>query len=265
MMNEEHPDTGITTFCIIILLALSLLAFPRPVLSKSGVTPEAPQSTPARETAIPPMQSNQEEPLYCLYLPLMLKPTFTQVTLTKPRNWGLYSQGTNLAAAALATDINVRQNDTTIFAWNSGSAPPYSAQYTLVRSFTTFDLSSIPIGGTIAQAQMELYPWLVSSPTTLEIWRGTWTGVPTESDWNARGELLATVIFTNTSVSTDTPIVITLALENQPVPEMLYLVVNSDEKTPQADFQSKGAAFGLREIPELPGMQISKLHLWIIP
>lgn len=99
----------------------------------------------------------QEEPPYMLYLPLIVQPTFTRVTLTQPANWGLYSRGADLAAATLATDIEVRSNDVTCFAWNSGNAPPYSPQYTLTRSFIAFDLSTAP-EGTIVQAQLELYP-----------------------------------------------------------------------------------------------------------
>lgn len=88
--------------------------------------------------------------------------------------------------------------------------------------------------------------------------------MPTAVDWNARGELLATLPLTRTPGVT-TPITITLALEGQPVPEMLYLVLRGDESTPMAALQSCGVAFGLREIPEMPGMPISKLHLWIVP
>jgi len=205
----------------------------------------------------------QEEPPYMLYLPLIVQPTFTRVTLTQPANWGLYSRGADLAAATLATDIEVRSNDVTCFAWNSGNAPPYSPQYTLTRSFIAFDLSTAP-EGTIVQAQLELYPWAATPPTTLEFWRGTWSGMPTAVDWNARGELLATLPLTRTPGVT-TPITITLALEGQPVPEMLYLVLRGDESTPMAALQSCGVAFGLREIPEMPGMPISKLHLWIVP
>ena len=62
-----------------------------------------------------------------------------------------------------------------------------------------------------------------------------------------------------------TPITLTLALEGQPVPEMLYLVLRGDESVAMNAFQSLGAAFGIREMPEMPGLPISKLHLWITP
>ena len=205
----------------------------------------------------------QEEPPYRLYLPLVVQPTFTRITVTQPANWGLYSRGADFAAATQATDIEVRYNDVTCFAWNTGNSPPYSPQYTLTRSFTAFDMSSVP-KGTIAQAQLELYPWAATPPTTLEFWQGTWSGTPAAADWDARGELLATLPLTTTPGTTD-PITVTLALEGQPVPEVLYLVLRGDESTPLGALQSLGAAFGLREMPEMPGMPISKLHLWIVP
>jgi len=205
----------------------------------------------------------QEEPPYLLYLPLIVQPTFTRVAVTQPANWGLYSRGADLAAATLATNIEVRYNDLTCFAWNTGNAPPYSPQYTLTRSFTAFDLSSVP-EGSIVKAQLELYPWAATPPTTLEFWRGTWSGTPTATDWDARGELLATLPLTRTPGVTD-PLTVTLALEGQPVPEVLYLVLRGDESTPMGALQSLGAAFGLREIAEMPGLPLSKLHLWIVP
>jgi len=211
---------------------------------------------------IQPGVAQEEEPPYVLYLPLIVQPTFTRVTLTQPANWGLYSLGADLAAATLATDVSVRYNDITCFAWNTGNAPPYSPQYTLTRSFTAFDLSAAPQGA-IVQAQLELYPWAATPPTTLEFWRGTWSGTPAASDWNARGELLATLVITRTPMM-GAPFTVTLALEGQPVPEVLYLVLSGDETTEQADFQSRGVAFGLRETPELTG-PVSQLHLWIVP
>jgi len=207
--------------------------------------------------------AQEEEPPYLLYLPLIVQPTFTRVTLTEPLNWGLYSRGADLAAATLATDIEVRANDMTCFAWNTGNSPPYSPQYTLTRSFTAFDLSAVP-EGVIVQARLELYPWSTKLPAEIEFWRGTWSGTPTAADWDARGELLATLPLTQTPAVT-TPLTVTLALEGQPVPEVLYLVLRGDESTPLGALQSLGAAFGLREIPEMPGMPISKLHLWIVP
>jgi len=205
----------------------------------------------------------QEEPPYRLYLPLIVQPAFTRVTVTQPANWGLYSRGADFAAATQATDIEVRYNDVTCFAWNTGNSPPYSPQYTLTRSFTAFDLSSVP-EGTIAQAQLELYPWSAKLPATIEFWQGTWSGTPTAAAWDARGELLATLPLTGTPGVTD-PLTVTLALEGQPVPEVLYLVLRGDESTPMGALQSLGVAFGLREIAEMPGLPISKLHLWITP
>jgi len=212
---------------------------------------------------IQPGVAQEEEPPYRLYLPLLLQPTFTRVTVTQPANWGLYSRGADLAAATQATNIEVRYNDVTCFAWNTGNAPPYSPQYTLTRSFTAFDLSAVP-QGTIVKAQLELYPWAATPPTTLEFWRGTWSGTPTATAWDARGELLATLPLTRTPAVSD-PLTVTLALEGQSVPEVLYLVLRGDESTPVGALQSLGAAFGLREVPEMPGLPLSKLHLWITP
>ena len=211
---------------------------------------------------IQPGVAQEEEPPYRLYLPLLLQPTFTRVAVMQPANWGLYSRGADLAAATEATNIEVRYNDVTCFAWNMGNTPPYT-QYTLTRSFTAFDLSTVPQGA-IVKAQLELYPWTATPPTTLEFWRGTWSGTPTATDWDARGELLATLPLTRTPAASD-PLTVTLALEGQPVPEVLYLVLRGDESTPMDALQSLGVAFGLRETPNLPGLPLSKLHLWVVP
>jgi hypothetical protein len=212
---------------------------------------------------IRPGVAQEEEPPYLLYLPLVAQPTFTRVTVTQPANWVLYSRGADFAAATQATDIEVRYNDVTFAAWNTGNAPPYSPQYTLTRSFTAFDMSSVP-EGSIVKAQLELYPWSTKLPATIEFWQGTWSGTPTAAAWDARGELLATLPLTRTPGVTD-PLTVTLALEGQPVPEVLYLVLRGDESSAMNAFQSLGAAFGIREMPEMPGMPISKLHLWIAP
>ncbi len=211
---------------------------------------------------IRPGVAQEEEPPYRLYLPLLLQPTFTRVTVMQPANWGLYSRGADLAAATQATDIEVRYNDVTCFAWNMGNTPPYT-RYTLARSFTAFDLSSVP-QGSIVKAQLELYPWTATPPTNLEFWRGTWSGTPTATAWDARGELLATLPLTRTPAASE-PLTVTLALEGQPVPEVLYLVLRGDESTPMGALQSLGVAFGLREMPEMPGLPLSRLHLWVVP
>jgi len=53
-MTNEHPLTGLTAFSITLLLVLALLAFPKPLLSKTGPTPGAPQLEPATAIAEQP-------------------------------------------------------------------------------------------------------------------------------------------------------------------------------------------------------------------
>lgn len=203
--------------------------------------------------------SDALEPDYRLYLPLVSRPVTVQATFIKPQSWGLTSRGADWAEATQAANVTVRRNDIAMAAWNIG--PWHANPYTLVRSFTAFDLTNAP-AGTITQAQLELYPWWisVSSPVEIEIRRGLWTGVPTATDWNAYGELLATVTVTDTH----TAIWVPLALEDMPVPPTLYLVLRSPEHLALSSYsETLGAAFGLSE---MEGYEtVSKLHLWIIP
>lgn len=203
-----------------------------------------------------------QEPEYRLYLPLVLHPGVPPVTFTEPASWGLAARGADLAAAAQATAVTVTANPITMFAWNSGAAPPWSPQYTLTRGFVAFELTSAP-AGIITQAHLELYPWAVSGPTEIEIYQGLWTGAPTAADWDARGELLATVAVTSPSAEPHYALLPLLA--GQPVPPVLYLVLRSNETLELAPYQSLGAAFGLRETDGFEGAPVSKLHLWIAP
>jgi hypothetical protein len=210
---------------------------------------------------IQPGVAQEEEPPYRLYLPLVLRPETLMADFTAAHSWGLYSRGANLEAAQQATDVSLKTNDISMFAWNTGEAPPWSPQYTLTRGCVTFDLTTAP-AGVIAEAALELYPWTVMGPVDIEIWQGTWSGeAPTAADWDARGELLATVHFTNTPAS---PLWVRLDLSDTPVPAALKLLVRGDESTPMAAFQTLGASFLLRD-PEYPEALVSKLHLWIIP
>ena len=203
-----------------------------------------------------------QEPEYRQYLPLVLRPNVVQATFTEPASWGVAARGTNLATATRATNVTVTANPITMFAWNSGAAPPWSPQYTLMRGFVAFELASAP-AGTITRAHLELYPWAVSGPTEIEIYRGLWTGAPTPADWDARGELLATVAVTSPSAEPHYAVLPLLA--GQPVPPVLYLVLRSNETLELAPYQSLGAAFGLRETDGFEGAPVSKLHLWITP
>ena len=166
-----------------------------------------------------------------LYVPLVVKPLPSMVSVPPAGSWYLNAEGIDLVDTLAGGTDQLWHHDASASVWNLPPGPGRPL-YHVNRAFLSFDLSDIP-AGTIVSATLELCIWdgSVRGEFDVGFYRGVWNVPPEMENWDSYGPLLGTLDTGEAVTGSEHTWVPLPGLVGQPVPDQLNLVIRGDETT----------------------------------